>query len=613
MQKPWLTRRPWLPSTITWLAYALGVVWRWLHLTKWHDPRLFSQPELDGYLTLARRLAAPGYVLKVGDVPTAPGSTWLLELFLRRDPSLLQQVHFNFLICALLPLAVGALGWVTFGKRTAQASVVVASAYAAFVDCAAYFTPDVHLALFATLTFAAYLQAMKLVAEEPSPRRTASFVGLAALGGLCFSIATAMSTVAIPAVLGFCAVHFLFTRGPKPRRKALVLAAFLVASLPLTVKVASRCTTANGGHFCLSSNTTEARFLLGHYDRTAGIEWHDPSSRGEVAILNNVGGQQHGFRSNKVVSFAITDQASNSDYAWGWIKQNPSKAIILSLEHVWDCFGGTYPWPGLLAEQWAGSYAGHFLFLAFILLPAAIVLLDLLRQRGFLGLIRSMEFAVISPILGVCAAAFAATGEDRHRIPWDGVFIVLSVQFYRRFHTALETPAPVAEGAVVPEPEDDPQELAQANRRVRMVLLFAGALAVGGAIRGIIWAMPDTHRFRASSGAWGFPAEGIVGDHGDRGLFFHTAEEEDPWVEIDLGALRDVEQVKIENRDDVGMDRCLPLVVELGDPDHHFHEVARRTEAFDRWTATFPKEKARYLRLHVPRRTLFHLKNVQAF
>lgn len=613
MQKPWLTRRPWLPSTITWLAYALGVLWRWFHLTKWHDPRLFSGPELDEYVTLARRISPPGYVLGVGDVSTPPGNTWLLEHFFRHDPSLLQQVHFNFLVCALLPLAIGALGWVAFGKRTAQAAVVVASAYFGLVDCAAYFTADVHLALVATLTLASYLQAMKLVGEAPSPRRTAEFVGLAALSGLLFSVAMALSAVALPAVISFCAVHFLFTRGAPQRRKALVLAAFLVASAPLTVMVAQRCTAANGGHFCRSSNTSEAAFLVGHYDRTAGIEWHDPAKPGDVVTLSNFGALQHGFRSNKVVGFPVTDQETNSDYGWGWIKQNPGKAVILSFEHVWDCFGGTYAWPALGAEQWAGSYGGHFLFLAFILLPGAIVLLDLLRLRGFVGLLRSTELAVVSPIFGVCASAFATTGQDHVRIPWDGVLVVLAIQFYRRFHSAFE--APVAEEASGPvvAPEVEAADLVLAERRVRTVLLVAAAVAVLGALRGIVWAMPDTHHFRASSGAWGFPAEGIVGDHGDRGLFFHTAEEENPWVEIDLGSVKEIERVRVENRDDVGADRCLPLVVELGDRDRHFHEVARRGAAFDRWTASFPKQQARYVRLSVPRKTLFHLKNVQAF
>jgi len=612
MQKQWLSRRPWLPSTITWLAFALGVLWRWFHLTKWHDPRWFTPVEMQDYLTLAKRLAQPGYVLTAFDVPTPPGNTWLLEFFLRRDASLLQQVHFNFLVCALVPLAIGALGWVTFGKRTAQAAVVVASAYFALVDCGAYLTPDVHLALTGTLTIASYLQAMKLVGEEPSSRRNAAFLGLAGLSGLLFSLAMALSTFALPALLGFCAVHFLFTHGPKPLRKAMVLAAFLVASAPITVKVATRCTAANGGHFCLSSNTTAAEFLLGHYDRTGAVEWRDPAKPGDVAILSNLGAQQHGFRANKVVGFSITDQESNSAYAWSWIRQNPGKAFILSLEHVWDCLCGTYPWTVLIAEQWVFGYAAHFLFLVFVLLPALTVLADLLRQRGFIGLLRSTEFAVVSPIFGVCAAAFATSGQVRYRIPWDGVLIVLGVQFYHRLKSGLEAPSAAEESGLGSEKEDDAEELRQANRRIRIILLVAGALAIVGVVRGIFWAMPDGHRFRASSGAWGYPATGTVGDHGDRGLFLHTAEEESPWVEIDLGELREIERVMVENRDDLGADRAVPLVVELGDPARRYHEVARRVEVFDRWTATFPKQQARYVRLLVPRKTILHLKNVQA-
>ena len=624
MLKKWLSRYPRLPSVATWLAYALGVVWRWFHLVVWHDPRRFTHPDLEAYVTVAKRLAQPGYVLTAGDVANAPGNTWLLEFFLRRDASLLQQVHFNFLVCALVPLAIGALGWVAFGKRTAQAAVVIASGYFALVDCGAYFTADIHLALVATLTLASYLQAMKVVARAPSPRRNAEFVGLAALGGILFSLAMALSTVALPAILGFCAVHLLFTRGPRISRRALVLAAFLVAAAPLTVTIAARCTTANGGHFCRSTNTSEAYFLLGHYDRIGAIEWRDPAKPGDVVLLNNHGAQQHGFRSTKVVGSPITDQATNADYAWSWIRRNPIAAVVISTEHVWDCFGGTSPWPASIAPQWLGAYAGSFLFLTLVLLPSLILLLDLLRQRRFIGLLRSTEFAVFSPILGVSFAAFVSTGQARHRIPWDGVFIVLGVQFYRRMkqgfevrgasksEDAVELAEAEEEGALDAETDVDAEEPREAERRLRIVQLVAGVVTIFVMVAGLVWAMPDRHRFRASSGAWGFPAAGTVGAHGDQGLFFHTSEEENPWVEIDLGELREIDRVLVENRDDMAADRAIPLVVELGDAERSFHEVARRREVFDHWTAAFPKQPARFVRLSVPRKTIFHLKSVQA-
>jgi hypothetical protein len=626
MLKQWLARYPWLPSAVTWLAYAIGVVWRWFHLVIWHDPRKFSLPELEGYVTVAKRLAQPGYVLTVADVANPPGNTWLLELFLRHDPSLLQQVHFNFVVCALVPLAVGALGWVAFGKRTAQAAVVIASGYFGLVDCAAYFTADVHLALVGTLTLASYLQAMKLVAQPPSSRRTAAFFGLAALSGLLFSVAMALSLTALPAILGFCAVHLLFTRGPKASRKALVLAAFLAASAPLTLSIASRCTAANGGHFCRSTNTTEAYFLLGHYDRIGTIEWRDPAKPGEVVTLSNQGALLHGFRTVKVLASAVTDQSTNSEYAWTWIRRNPPSALIVSLEHVWDCFSGTTPWPSLISEQWIGAYAAHFGFIALMLLPALIVLLDLLRERRFVGLLRSTELAVASPMLGVCYAAFVTTGQARHRIPWDGIIILLGVQFYRRMKRGFDArkagqsidaveAAEAAKASGFGEDVDgdrDAEDAQEARRRVRIVGLAAGALAIVGVVYGIFWALPDRHHFRASSGAWGFPTAGLVGTHGDQGLFFHTAEEDHPWVEIDLGDVHEIDRVMVENRDDMGPERAIPLVVEVGDAEQHYHEVARRTEAFDHWTATFARQPARYVRLSVPRKTMFHLKSVQA-
>jgi F5/8 type C domain len=606
MQKRKLPSSSSLTTALTGFAYALGVVWRWFHITRWHDPRQFLLADAQAFMTLAKRLAQPGYVPRVADTLYAPGNTWLLTFFLRRDPSQQQQVYFEFLICALLPLAVGALGWVTFGRRTAKAAIVIASGYFAFVDIGGYFFPDVHLALLGTLSIVAYLLAMKIAGEAPSRKRTVGLAALAASSGLLFSLAMALDTVALPAILGFCATHFVFTRGPTQRAKAVVLAVFLVASMPLTALIAKRCTTANAGHFCSSSTGHSADFLLGHYDRIGSLEWRDPDAPDDSTTRLNVAAHQHGNGEKRVVPFRITDQEKSSEYAWSWVRQNPGKALVLSFEHVWDCFGGTYPAPTITTYWWRQSYAAHFLFLTFVLAPCVIVLIDRLRRRGVVGLLRSVELLMVAPVVGVSAAAFATTGEIRCRVPWDGFLIVLGLQFYRRFKAeAVEEPSQIVETSA------EAEDRRSAARRIRIALLVVGVAAIGGAIRAVVWAWPDSHHFRASSSSWGFPGAGRIGDHGDSGLFFHTAEEENPWVEIDLGEVRDVDRVIVENRSDGNSERAVPLVVELGDVRHHFKEVARRAENFDRWTASFPKQQARYVKLRVPRKTIFHLRNVE--
>ncbi len=94
-------------------------------------------------------------------------------------------------------------------------------------------------------------------------------------------------------------------------------------------------------------------------------------------------------------------------------------------------------------------------------------------------------------------------------------------------------------------------------------------------------------------------------------IFFHTNTEDSPWIRYDLGASTQVSEVFVRNRSDFGLDRAVPLVVELSDDGESFREVARRKDVFDEWTAQFKGQRARYVRLLVPRRTALHLEKVE--
>jgi hypothetical protein len=453
-----LSKYPWFLSALAWVTYALGAVWRWFYVVDWHDPRKYVYSDMRMYMDLAKRLADPKYVVRMGDITHPPGTAWLLVYFLKRDPTLQEHVYFNFAVCALVPLAVGALGWVTFGKRTGEASMVIASVYYTFVDFGGYFLAEIHIALVATLTIVAYFLATKIAAEPPSPKRTILWVATSVVGGLFFSLAMVLKMVAMPAIGGFFALHFLFAKTPKRITRAVILAIFMVSAAPLTGYVAQRCTTANEGHFCTGSNKSAADFLLGHYGRIQGIEWHDPKTRGVIGF-GSPAAFQHGYQQKEVVQFLITDQKKNNEAAWTWVRRNPGQAVVLSFEHVWDIFGGSYPWPPNATAVWPYSYASHYLFLFLVIFPAGILLIDVLRGRGVMGLLRSPELLVISPIFGVCLSVFVATGEVRYRVPWDGVFMVLAVEFYRRMTLRFrEVPADGAPSA------DKPESLAPTRR-----------------------------------------------------------------------------------------------------------------------------------------------------
>ena len=134
------------------------------------------------------------------------------------------------------------------------------------------------------------------------------------------------------------------------------------------------------------------------------------------------------------------------------------------------------------------------------------------------------------------------------------------------------------------------------------VRLFQPELAVG-------------HPWRVSANAPNYPASGVIPppeacrDAGTR-FFFHTSEMDSPWIDIDLGAFERVSRVSIVNRADCCIERPLPLEVSLGLDGIRWTKVAQRRGVFDAWTAEFPRQLARYVRLSTPRRTMLHFQSI---
>jgi hypothetical protein len=94
-------------------------------------------------------------------------------------------------------------------------------------------------------------------------------------------------------------------------------------------------------------------------------------------------------------------------------------------------------------------------------------------------------------------------------------------------------------------------------------------------------------------------------------FFFHTHEESNSWVEIDLGRRVPFSAVRVLNRRDCCFERAVPLIVEVSDTQEGFREVARRTSSFKSWLASFSPTQARYVRVRAPSRTALHLAQVR--
>jgi hypothetical protein len=94
-------------------------------------------------------------------------------------------------------------------------------------------------------------------------------------------------------------------------------------------------------------------------------------------------------------------------------------------------------------------------------------------------------------------------------------------------------------------------------------------------------------------------------------FFFHTAYQESPSIEFDLGETKTVSSVVVQNRADCCGDRAIPLVVEVSENPGEYREVGRRTKDFETWRGRFASTRARWVRFSVPRGTFLHLQRVK--
>ncbi|HKY38373.1 MAG TPA: discoidin domain-containing protein [Polyangiaceae bacterium] len=95
--------------------------------------------------------------------------------------------------------------------------------------------------------------------------------------------------------------------------------------------------------------------------------------------------------------------------------------------------------------------------------------------------------------------------------------------------------------------------------------------------------------------------------------FFHTHQNDGPWVEIDLARNERISKVRVLNRTDCCWERAAPLVIEVSTDRQNWKQVGKNTAAFRDWRATFEPTSARYVRLRVARRSVLHLDAVRVF
>jgi hypothetical protein len=141
-----------------------------------------------------------------------------------------------------------------------------------------------------------------------------------------------------------------------------------------------------------------------------------------------------------------------------------------------------------------------------------------------------------------------------------------------------------------------------------LIALIAARVGIQRAIRGADLALDK--RWHASSKAFDCHPKTNECGGAQTNIFFHTQEEDSPWVEYDLGAPQKLARVHVTNRDDCCGERATPLLVEVSDDDKTWRGVAKQTETFRDVDIKFTPVTARYLRLRVEKRTAMHLGGV---
>lgn len=156
-------------------------------------------------------------------------------------------------------------------------------------------------------------------------------------------------------------------------------------------------------------------------------------------------------------------------------------------------------------------------------------------------------------------------------------------------------------------------------RRARILALGATAFLLFGSI---LWA--TNRRTNVAAGCQAttssflapyqtsLAAPGAV-DGNMNTMGFHTNEEEEPWLRIELKQPATISKIIVHNRLEGHTGRAAPLVVEGTEDGTTFKQLARREHDFGVWISEFPETRVTAVRLRAARRTYLHLNEVELF
>jgi hypothetical protein len=121
---------------------------------------------------------------------------------------------------------------------------------------------------------------------------------------------------------------------------------------------------------------------------------------------------------------------------------------------------------------------------------------------------------------------------------------------------------------------------------------------------------------RGSSTDWSTTAAGAVDGEKNGRFGFHTHEEDQPWLIIDLERSHPIGSVKVFGRGDCCFDQSIPLALEVSDDGVSFRMIGERTEPFSEsepWVFTPTPVVARFIRLRTERHSVLVVSEVEVY
>ncbi len=201
------------------LSFDLG-----LYILKLHDPRDYVYSDMQIYMSLAKRLVDPEYVLGAQDVTHPAATSTLFSWFLSWDPGLQSLVYLPLMVACLVPLALGLLGRVAFERKTGLWAIVASSLYFPYIDYGGYFLSEIYMMLPVPLCMSLYL-----MANQAARAWTRILFGIGA--GLILFLAVSFKTVAL-VLVGFAMLHLLLSSAPERRIRLVAFGLMLSGGTP---------------------------------------------------------------------------------------------------------------------------------------------------------------------------------------------------------------------------------------------------------------------------------------------------------------------------------------------------------------------------------------------